>query len=243
MSVGANGRRIPKASDIVVQTLRHRIVTERLPVGYRLPSESELVEQFGLGRVTVREALRLLERDGLIDIRRGPGGGINVRHPDVEQVSEAMSLQLSLEEVSLRELLVFRQTVEPLAAALAAEHANPTQRKAIMAAAAETHPPLGDVVDLHVLISEASGNGMFSLVLRVLKNPLAAHFRESRIRNEHYTETSHAHARIAQAVCDGNAHSAEVAMRKHLDAYATYLEEVGLIDDVIVPPDVWKPSH
>jgi GntR family transcriptional repressor for pyruvate dehydrogenase complex len=241
--VNVSGRRISKASDIVVQTLRHRIVAERLPAGYRLPSESELVEQFGLGRVTVREGLRLLERDGLIDIRRGPGGGIIVSHPDVDQVSEAMSLHLSLEEVSLRELLVFRQTVEPLAAALAAEHATPTQRKAIMSAAAEQHPPLGDVVDLHVLISEASGNGIFSLVLRTLKIPLSVHFRESRIRNEHYTETSYAHSRIAQAVCDGNAHSAEVAMRKHLDAYATYLEDVGLIDDVIVPADVWEPSR
>lgn len=237
----AKGRRIAKASDIVVDTLRYRIIAERLPVGFRLPSEPELAEEFSLGRVTVREALRILERDGLIDIRRGPGGGISVRHPDVQHVSEMISLHLSIQEVTLRELLMFRQTVEPPAAALAAKHATEAQRKAIMSAASNQHPPLGDVVELHVLISEASGNGLFSLMLRTLQTPLSVHFRERRIQNRHYTGTGHAHAKIAQAIHDGHARGAELAMRKHLDAYADYLDEVGLIDDVIVPSNVWTP--
>ncbi len=236
----AVSRRLPKASDLVVSAVSQRILTERLPVGHRLPSETELMEEYGLGRVTVREALRLLERDGLIEIKRGPGGGIYVRHPDITQVSEAISLLFSVQQVTLREFLAFRQMVEPGAAALAAVHATDEQREAILQAAEADQPEFGPVVDLHVLIGESTGNGVLRLVLQALHSPMAAHFRSDKIHEHHRTETMKAHRKIAEVIASRDAAGAERAMKRHLDAYARYLEEVGLIDEPIVPQPRWQ---
>jgi GntR family transcriptional repressor for pyruvate dehydrogenase complex len=235
----AASRRLPKASDLVVSAVRQRILTERLPVGHRLPSETELMEEYGLGRVTVREALRLLERDGLIEIKRGPGGGIYVRHPDITQVSEAISLLFSVQKVTLREFIAFRQLVEPAAAALAAVHAAEEQREAILQAAEAEENQLGPVVDLHVLIGESTGNGVLSLVLQALHRPMAVHFRSDKISKRDVEVTTKAHRKIAELIAAGNAEGAERAMRRHLDAYAHYLEEVGQIDEPIVPEPTW----
>jgi len=236
--VATNGR-IPKASDIVVSAVRSRIINERLAVGFRLPSEAELMEEFGLGRVTVREALRLLERDGLIEIKRGPGGGILVQHPDISQVSDAISLLFSLQQVTLREFLVFRQLVEPAAAALASVHATEGQRRTLLQFADADRPHLATVVDLHVLIGKCAGNGVVGLVLQALHSPFTVHFRNEKIRNQDYEGTAKAHRRIAQAIWRGDAGGAERAMKRHLDAYETYLEEAGLIDEPIVPQPNW----
>jgi GntR family transcriptional repressor for pyruvate dehydrogenase complex len=236
----AVSRRLPKASDVVVNAVRQRILTERLPVGHRLPSETELMEEYGLGRVTVREALRLLERDGLIEIKRGPGGGIHVRHPDISQVSDAISLLFSVQEVTLREFLAFRQLVEPSAAALAAVHATDEQRQKILQSAEADQAQLSPVVDLHVLIGESTGNGVLGLVLQALHSPMAVHFRSDKIRKHDVEGTARAHRKIAQAIAAGNAAGAERAMKRHLDAYASYLQEVGLIDEPIVPQPTWR---
>src|SRR5699024_3756987 len=120
--MSSRSRRLPKVSDLVVSALRERIINQQLPVGSRLPSEAELMEELNVGRVTVREGLRLLERDGLLEVRRGTTGGNFVRHPDIEQVSESISVLLGIRGTRLREFVEFRQLVEPEAAALAAQH-------------------------------------------------------------------------------------------------------------------------
>ena len=86
--------RLVKASDAIVDGIRDRILNERLPVGSPLPSESDLMADYGLGRVTVRERLRLLERAGIVSIRRGPGGGVFVGTPDLHRLSEVLTCLL-----------------------------------------------------------------------------------------------------------------------------------------------------
>lgn len=232
--------RIPKASDVVVRELRERILSGRLPVGHRLPSESELLEQFNLGRASIREGLRLLERDGLIEIKRGPGGGVTVRHPDISQLSDAFAVLLAVQSVTLREFLEFRMITEPHTAALAAERATQEDKDAIAVAAEE--PDFGRVVDLHVRIGMASGNGVVSNVLQALHAPFNAHFRESLVGSEHLEGTVRAHRRIARHISDGDSAGARKAMEVHLEAYADYLEQQKLLDDPIVPLRIWGNS-
>lgn len=234
----SRGRPLPKASDVVVQALRQRILSERLPVGHRLPSEAELMDDLGLGRATIREGLRLLERDGLIEIKRGPGGGITVRHPDISQVSDAVSVLLNLRNVTLREFLAFRQMVEPAAAGMAAIGATPEQRAAI-SQAADSDGQLGSIVDLHILIGTSTGNGVLAILLQALHSPFVEHFRVKMIQDEHRLGTIKAHQRIAELIQAGDAEGAERAMRRHLDAYAEFLESTGLIDQAVVPGHDW----
>lgn len=226
--------RIPKASEIVASAIHSRIVSEQLAVGVRMPSEPELMEQFGVGRATVREALRLLEHDGLIDIRRGVNGGNFVRHPDIKQISKTMSLLFGTKKATLREFLEFRMLIEPAAAKMAADNSTP-EDLGMMEPVAAVGNKLEHVPDLHMLIANASGNRVLSVMLNALHHSFGAHFRRNHIRDDQLLETQAAHKKIARQIVKRNSDGAAKAMQIHLEAYGQYLKENNLLDAPIVP--------
>lgn len=234
-------RRLPKASDLVVSALRDRIINQQLPVGSRLPSETELMEELDIGRVTVREGLRLLERDGLLEVRRGTAGGNFVSHPDIEQVSESISVLMGIRGTRLREFVEFRLLVEPEAAALAAARRQP-EHEEILAHIEEGDHELAHVPDLHLLIARATGNGVLAIALNSLHHPFSEHFRPTRIGHAEMDVTSAAHAKIARMVRTGDADGARDAMQVHLDAYREWLDGEGLLDEPIIARESWGVS-
>lgn len=227
-------RRLPKASDLVVTALREHIISRRLPIGAQLPSETELMSEYQVGRVTVREALRLLERDGLVEVRRGTKGGIFVRHPEIHQVSEVITLLFGVNETTLREFVEFRQLVEPTAAALAASNITAEQRDQL-SRMVDDDEDLPRVPDLHLLVAEATGNGVLAVALNALHHPFGEHFRPSKINSEHMRATSAAHSKIARLILEGDADGARRAMSVHIDAYRDYLDREDLLDAPIIP--------
>lgn len=239
--MGAGRSRIPKASDLVVNSIRNKILFERLPVGARLPSEIELMEEHGLGRVTVREALRILERQGLVEVRRGPNGGIFVRHADIRQVSDALALLFSFRDTTLGEFADFRLLVEPRVAYLAALNASDDQRIALVLAA-ESEGDNARTADMHSLIADACGNDVFEFTMKSMHRSLAGHFRHEFITPENRDETARAHLKIAEAIASGDAEVAERSMRRHITTYGLYLREHGLDTEPIVPRDSSNPG-
>jgi DNA-binding FadR family transcriptional regulator len=105
----------------VVSQIEEAILAGRIEAGQTLPSERELKEMFQISRGTLREALRVLEQKGLIEIRLGVGGGSVVRSVDTGRVSESLGLLIRSQKVSLSQLAEFREGVEGSIAALAAE--------------------------------------------------------------------------------------------------------------------------
>ncbi|HNI35288.1 MAG TPA: GntR family transcriptional regulator, partial [Microthrixaceae bacterium] len=105
----------PKAKTYAVLAveLRDRILNGELAEGERLPVEDDLVEQFGVARSTLREALRVLESQGLITIRRGRGGGPVVTHPDLAPISMALAVSLQLQGTTVADLDEARRLIEP----------------------------------------------------------------------------------------------------------------------------------
>ncbi|HTD47135.1 MAG TPA: GntR family transcriptional regulator, partial [bacterium] len=115
--------RLTRASDEVVRQIKARIFGSRLPPGAQLPSEKDLAEQFGLSRITIRDALRVLESEGLIDIKVGARGGAFVSRPSARRVSESLTNLLRLRQITIQELTEARLAVEPSVASLAAQRA------------------------------------------------------------------------------------------------------------------------
>jgi len=105
----------------VVAQIEEAILAGRLETGQTLPSERDLKEMFQISRGTLREALRVLEQKGLIEIRLGVGGGSVVRAMDAGGVSESLGLLIRSQKVSLSHLAEFREGVEGSIAAQAAE--------------------------------------------------------------------------------------------------------------------------
>jgi GntR family transcriptional repressor for pyruvate dehydrogenase complex len=112
-----------KAHEVVADRLRQRIVSGELVEGQRLPPEEELTVQFDVARTTLREALRVLESQGLIAIKRGRGGGPLVTHPSVEPIAMALAVTLQLQGTTVGDLDAARQMIEPqIAGQLARRH-------------------------------------------------------------------------------------------------------------------------
>ncbi len=126
--------KVPRASELVAERLRELIVSGSVPEGENLPSEKELVMQLGVSRATLREALRMLETEGLITTKTGPKGGATVHHPNSSNLTRSLALLLQLEKTPLQTILEARRLLEPLCANLAAERITPAELEELRAA-------------------------------------------------------------------------------------------------------------
>ncbi len=106
------GERDVKAADIVVEWVRSRVARGELVAGDRLPAEHVLIEQFGVSKPTLREALRVLEGDNLITIIRGRNGGVEIRAPGSDRLAHDFGLLLQSRGTSLGELYDLRLMLE-----------------------------------------------------------------------------------------------------------------------------------
>src|ERR1700733_6047137 len=113
--------RVPKAAELLAARIRGQIIRRELKEGDALPAESELMERFGVSRPTLREAIRVLEMESLLRMRRGSRGGALVTAPDPQVAARAVGVLLQLRGVSLRDIHEARTMIEPMAARHIAE--------------------------------------------------------------------------------------------------------------------------
>src|SRR5213078_3000693 len=108
---------------VVAERLRRQIARGELTIGQRLPPEDKLTATFGIARTTLREALRILESEGLLEIRRGRAGGPVVTMPQIGSLAEGLAVTLQLQGTTAGDLDAARQLLEPsLVGWLAASH-------------------------------------------------------------------------------------------------------------------------
>jgi GntR family transcriptional repressor for pyruvate dehydrogenase complex len=125
-----------KLSTALADTITETILTSGLRPGARLPSEQKMREQFGVGRGTLREAMRVLEAEGLITVRSGPHGGPVVAEPDAVRLARLLILLLISWGTTLRSVYDVRILLEPLAAGRAAQSATGEQIEELHASVA-----------------------------------------------------------------------------------------------------------
>ena len=111
----------PRIAETVANELRQQIIDGELADGDLLPPQAVLVEKFNVSLVSLREALRILETEGLVSVRRGNQGGAVVHAPAKASTAYMLGLLLQSEEVMLSDLATALQELEPMCAALAAK--------------------------------------------------------------------------------------------------------------------------
>jgi DNA-binding FadR family transcriptional regulator len=122
--VPAGRLRQPRVADMVAGILRDRIVDGVLADGARLPKQDELRREFGVSWASLREALRILEAEGLLVVQRGNVGGAVVQAPDVRSLAHSLGLVLRARRITTEDLVEAMLTLEPAAASLAAQAAD-----------------------------------------------------------------------------------------------------------------------
>lgn len=117
--------KINKASQVIISQIRNQLFEGKLASGDKLPPENVLMEQFQVSKQTLREALRVLECLGLIEIRQGIGGGAQITEMDIEIAKDILANFLYFKNLSIHDLSEVRKLIEPYAARKAAESASP----------------------------------------------------------------------------------------------------------------------
>ena len=226
VTVGFDKARRVRSFDDVVDQLREAIYSGRIRPGERLPVERRLCEEFGVGRPTLREALRALEAVGLIEVRPGKAGGSYAVTPSEETVGDAFAALVHLRGASLEDLAEFRVDFEGENAAWAARRATASDLAALDAivrqAARATPTEIVQLdVDWHEALARATQNRLrIGIALGIREAVLRRHRAATVPRvDEHVPELPAEMAAITRAVADGNPDQARQLMRAHIESW------------------------
>lgn len=235
---------VPKASEVLANELRESILSGKLPEGTALPRERDMVAQTQLSRTTVREALRILEVQGLIKIRTGRSGGAFVQRPDGDSVAHTVSLLIRGRQIRMAALLEAREGVEPVCARLAAKYRTDEDLDRLEAAnvAIAAEGPLEDFlqanVDWHVAVAAASHNELLTGFMAALSRAIYASTDNSGFVDAEVRRTTVlAHARITDAIRAGDMDAAFRRMTRHVHSYAQVIAEVDTRTAIEVPAE------
>ena len=128
----------------VAEEIKRWIVAENIAPGTRLPREAELMDRFGMAKGTIREAMRLLEAEGLLTSRPGPGGGSFVHAPSGERAAALLGNYFYFQRLTVADIYQVRQALEPELAATLAGRLSPAQIAALEANIADYDSPPRD---------------------------------------------------------------------------------------------------
>ncbi|MEU0463575.1 MULTISPECIES: FadR/GntR family transcriptional regulator [Amycolatopsis] len=234
---------VPKASDVLADDLRERILEGEFEEGTALPTERELVSQTRMSRTTVREALRILEVQGLVRIKAGRGGGAFVQRPGRDSITSSVNLLIRGQKVRLAALLETREAIEPYCAKLAARHrteADLARLDAANKAIADEDGSLADFlqanVDWHVGVATASHNELLTGLMTALSTAIyAATENEAFVNDEVRRTTVKAHKSITAAIRAQDPDAAVRRMSRHVHSYAEAVLEVEERTEIPVP--------
>jgi len=101
-----------KLADLIAEDLKRRIVLEKFAPGDTLPNEKALIADYGCAKATTREALRILELEGLIELKTGPGGGAIIREVTIDPACRALRNFLHFQRVDGKQVYQLRRIVE-----------------------------------------------------------------------------------------------------------------------------------
>jgi DNA-binding FadR family transcriptional regulator len=170
-------RNTQKVSHLLAADLRRQILDGNLAADQQLPPEANLTAQLQISRETLREALRILESQQLVEIRRGRGGGAVIRRPGVEAVGRYVALLSQLRKTTLAHLEEVRSVIEPPAAEQLAMHAGSDELDNLVelhdAERAVQHDPLAFVTAMSTFdqsVTELSGNTTLAVIAGIFRD-------------------------------------------------------------------------
>jgi DNA-binding FadR family transcriptional regulator len=222
---------VPVLAETIAASLRRRILRDG---SGPLPNTDQLVAEFGVSYPSVREAIRILETEGLVTVKRGKGGGLEGHRPDEGFAAYHLGLVLEAEQVTLRDLADGLQLLEPLCAAECARRADratavvPVLRANVEATAALTGAGFTATArEFHDLLVGLCPNVTVRSVVRTLVALWSAQeqaWAEERVRTGSYpsatevAEVVKTHRKLVEAIEAGRPDAAERLARAHLVA-------------------------
>ena len=222
---------VPKAADVLAGMLREKILEGQLPEGTDLPNERDLGAQSGLSRASVREALRILEGEGLIATRTGRNGGSAVMRPTSAAIERSIGIFIRGQRIRFEAVLETRAAIEPPSARFAALHRTDSDLTEMEACHARLikASEAGDLpayvkanLDWHVAVVRASHNELLIAFIAAVSQAVYVAtdldgFNSPEIRNA----VIGAPGKVMEAIRNGDGAAAARRMDRHVAAYIT----------------------
>ncbi len=224
---------VPKASDVLAARLRALILSGQLAPGDSLPAERDLVIESGLSRAPVREALRVLESEGLIVTRPGRAGGSVVTRPGRASVARSVEQFVRIHDVRLESLLDCRLAIEPMLAKLAAQHRTAAEfdelerlHVAFIASVVDVEAYRRVNLEWHLAVARASRNEPLTALMEAISAPIMEAARDQHVTTPEIRRAAvKVHGSIMRAIEAQDARAAHDRMARHLGAYSEIARE------------------
>ena len=231
MEAPSSSMRVPKIAELVAADVRRKIIRRELAEGNTLPGEPALMELYKVSRPTLREALRILESEGLVSVRRGAQGG-QVHVPDTAVAARHVALLMQVRDTTMEDLFAARRVIEPGAVRMLA--AKPT--KAIVKALRVQQELESGLLDqpaaystaatrFHELLVELAANKTLVLFTELIAEIVDRHHqatfaRASGLEREYTTTACEHHRTVIDLIEAGDEDEAEEFWRMHIDGAA-----------------------
>ncbi|MGW4370983.1 FadR/GntR family transcriptional regulator [Nocardia takedensis] len=220
---------VDRASQMIVEQIKQLIRTDSLRPGDRLPSERELCQQFGVSRVTIREALRVLEANGLLSIRVGAHGGAFLTEPSTQRLGEGLADLLSLSRMTASDVTEARMIVEGAILPLIIDRATDEDIADLIRLTDEGHEALAAgrySMDMsaafHVRLAECAHNPALTMLIHSFHGPMLMSLQEAKVSAPLMGKKGvDEHRWLALAIGKRDLAAAQKLMRAHLERTAT----------------------
>jgi GntR family transcriptional repressor for pyruvate dehydrogenase complex len=223
----------PRVSEAVADNIRQAIFAGKILPGHKLPAEREMAARYRTSRVALREALRALENEGLIIVKRGYGGGAFVSDFDnaLRALRDSLNTVVKLGQTKSSHLTEVREILEPQIAEIATLRATSSDLQAIEAivVAQEEELKTGKLsrrydMEFHRCVVKATGNPVLSVVVNAINDSLRESIFRSKLSKEMRNRVVSNHRNIYEALRSGNAGEAQKLMSDHVLAVQGHLE-------------------
>ncbi|MBR5287241.1 MAG: FadR family transcriptional regulator [Clostridia bacterium] len=215
-----NVRKTRKLPEQIADRLREMIIQEGMKTGSKLPAEGELMVRFGVSRSTVREAVKILQTERIVDIRQGQGTFLCAM-PGL--ADDPLGLRFANQEKLSSDLLETRLLIEPSVAALAAvrrEESHLAEMKNLLDKMdnaylhGEDYTPFD--YEFHAVIAQCTGNDVLHRLLPTVHESIQAGYQHTKRVEGSYQRASQCHLEMYRAIAERDSERARQAAQRHM---------------------------
>jgi GntR family transcriptional repressor for pyruvate dehydrogenase complex len=219
-----------KISDQIIDQIRDAILSGKLKPGDRLASEKELADQFGVSKATMREALRVLEVMGLIEMRKGISGGIFMAEVGMRTTIHSIINFLHFQTISIKEITLLRYLIEPMVARIASAKITDSDIRNLKKMVGEKVPRDEDRVSkeigFHRYLARLADNTLLILIVDFVDNLLDSIKSKIELNPDFYQQVRKSHQEILNCLIKKDDLGAGKAMIRDLLEVDRYLSQV-----------------
>lgn len=219
-----------KISDQIIDQIRDAILSGKLKPGDRLASEKELADQFSVSKATMREAMRVLEVMGLIEMRKGVSGGIFIAEVDMRTTIHSIINFLHFQPISIKEITMLRYLIEPTVAQIAASKITAKDiqnlKKTLDEKTFGIDSEISREISFHRYLARMAENTLLILIVDFVDNLLVSLKSKMKLGPDFYRDVRKSHQQILDCIIKKDGPGAALAMTRDLLEVDRYLSLV-----------------